>query len=116
MIDLKTHKDGYYGYLNQDIREALAATQERAAHFDTSFVVGGPTGVATHGLTIMSGGLKVESDAAIVGELLLVSGKLVINSTVVPKHADNAAALAAGLEIGHVYITPDGTMKTVILP
>lgn len=116
MIDLKKHHDGYYGYLNQNIRDALSETQKTAAHFDTSFVVGGGGDVATHGLTIMSGGLKVESDAEVYGELSLVSGKLAINSNLVPKHADNAAALAAGLEIGHVYVTPDGTLKTVLLP
>jgi hypothetical protein len=115
MIDLKKQHDGYYGYLNQNIRDALSETQKTAAHFDTSFVVGSSGDVATHGLTIMSGGLKVESDAQIIGELELVAGKLVINSMLIPKHEDNAAALSAGLEIGHVYVTSDGTLKTVIV-
>ena len=114
MIDLKTHKEGYYGYLNPEIREALADTQKAAAHFDTTFLVGGPTGVATHGLTIMSGGLDVESDAKITGELEVSSGKVVFNHNLIPIHADSTAAVTAGVELGHVYATPDGTLKIVV--
>jgi hypothetical protein len=114
MIDLKKQHDGYYGYLNQNIRDALSETQKTAAHFDTSFVVGSGGDVATHGLTIMSGGLKVESDAEVYGELIIVSGKLLLNPSLAPHYADNAAALAAGLELGHVYVTPDGTLKVVV--
>ena len=114
MIDLKTHIDGYYGYLNPEIREALADTQKTAAHFDTSFVVGGTGNVATHGLTIMSGGLDVESDAKITGELEVSSGKVVFNHNLIPIHADSTAALTAGVELGHVYATPDGTLKIVV--
>jgi len=114
MIDLKTHKEGYYGYLNPEIREALADTQKAAAHFDTTFMVGGSTGVATHGLTIMSGGLDVESDAKITGELEVSSGKVVFNHNLIPIHADSATAVAAGVGLGHVYATPDGTLKIVV--
>lgn len=115
-VNLLQYDGGYWGYLSDDVRYTLHEMQNSVAHFSTSFVVDPQGDVGVHQLTVLSGGLTVSSDAQIQGKLELSTGDLVLNSTLLPVYADNAAALAASAEIGRVYRTPDGTLKTVYLP
>jgi len=105
MIHLRHKGNGYYGYLNEDIRETLGEIQDVVQHLSSEIQYTPDGDLAEHSLNVMSGGLNC------FGELAVVSGYVVINTNLLPVHADNAAAATAGLENGHVYRTPDGTLK-----
>ena len=104
MIHLRERANGYYGYLSEDVRETLAEVQDVVQHLSSEiqFTPGGD--LAEHSLNVLSGGLNC------FGELAVVSGYVVLNANLVPVHADNAAARAAGLEIGRIYVTPTGAL------
>lgn len=113
-IDLSKHSEGYYGYLDPKIREALAETQRVSHHFDTEFAVGADGGVGVHKLTILSGGLNVLSDLHLVGGgLQLATSVVTFDMSKLPKYEDQAEASGAGLPVGRVYATQDGTLKVV---
>ena len=113
MIDLSKHNEGYYGYLNPEVREALSETQRVAQHFDTEFTVGADGGVGVHALTIMSGGLNVLSDINAMSGLNLESAVVTLNMAQLVRYENQAEAVAAGLPVGRVYATSDGTLKAV---
>jgi hypothetical protein len=104
MVHLREKANGYYGYLSEDVREALGKLQDVVQHL-TSEIQYTPDGdLAEHSLNVMSGGLNC------FGELAVVSGYVVLNANLVPVHADNAAAGVAGIEVGQVYVTPAGAL------
>jgi hypothetical protein len=106
--DLQHDDGGYYGYLSQDVRDALSETQAVAQHLHSSVVYNPSGDIGMHSLTVLSK-LLVE------GELVAHGGKLLIDPNKMPVYADNAAAISAGLEVGHVYRTDTGDLKIVIL-
>lgn len=105
MVHLREKANGYYGYLSEDVRETLGQVQDVVQHLSSEiqFTPGGD--LAEHSLNVLSGGLNC------FGELAVVSGDVILNANLLPVHADNAAAAAAGLEVGRVYATGDGTLK-----
>jgi hypothetical protein len=105
MVHLREKANGYYGYLSEDVRETLGGVQDVVQHLSSEIQYTPDGDLAEHSLNVMSGGLNC------FGELAVVSGYVVLNANLVPVYADNAAAATAGLEVGRVYATADGTLK-----
>ena len=105
MIKLKEHNNGYFGYMSQEVKDSLADMQAVTQHLSSEIQFTPDGDLAEHSLNVMSGGLNC------FGELAVVSGEVVLNNNLLPVHADNAAATTAGLEVGRVYATTDGTLK-----
>ena len=104
-ISLKNHNNGYFGYMSQDVKNTLAEMQDVTQHLSSEIQFTPNGDLAEHSLNVFGGGLNC------YGELAVVSGNVVLNHSLLPVHADNDAAHTAGLEVGRVYSTPDGTLK-----
>jgi hypothetical protein len=102
-ISLKDHNNGYFGYMSQDVKDALAELQDVTQHMHSSMVYNPNGDIGMHSLTVLN-------NMRVVGELEVSSGKIVMDHTQLPIYADNAAALADGLEVGHVYATAAGAL------
>jgi hypothetical protein len=104
MVHLRQKANGYYGYLNEDVRETLGSMQDTTQHLSSSIQFTPDGDLAEHSLNVLSGGLNC------YGELAVESGDVLINPNLLPIYADNAAAAADGLENGRVYRTPAGLL------
>ena len=102
---LKDNKNGYWGYMNEEVRHALAAVADSiTVEPDTNpqIIMSNDLGVAVNQLEVGLVGATFLGPAGFTQAIAFTN---------IPTYADDAAAGSGGLLAGYIYKTAGGDLK-----